>query len=98
MNERLRLLVTGSTGPYGGHFAKHAIDLGHEVFSIRHQQRPNDSASLLGITDKITWSTGDIRDTAFVAQLLAQHEIQMVAHFAALPGVRYVLRKIYSTA
>ncbi len=88
MKERLRILVTGATGPYGAHFAKLCISRGHDVFSIRHTNKPNDSASLLGISDKITWATGDIRDTKFLATCLASWEIQAVAHFAALPLVR----------
>lgn len=87
-SEKLRVLVTGSSGPYGAHFAKLCLDKGHDVFSIRHLQRPHDSASLLGITDKITWATGDIRDSKFLAHVAASWDIQAVAHFAALPLVR----------
>lgn len=84
----MRILVTGATGPFGAHFARHCLAQGHDVFSIRHLNRPHDTASLIGITDKITWANGDIRDSGFLAHLLAQHEIQGVAHFAALPLVR----------
>lgn len=87
-NERLRILVTGASGVYGAHFAKKCLDQGHEVFSIRHLQRPRDAASLLGIADKITWATGDIRDSGFLSHHLAAWEVQAVAHFAALPLVR----------
>lgn len=87
-NERLRLLVTGASGPYGAHFAKLALSKGHDVFSIEHTRRPYDSASLLDIKDKITWAAGDIRDSGLVAHILAAHDIQAVAHFAALPLVR----------
>lgn len=87
-DERLRILVTGATGPYGGHFAKYCLERGHEVFSIRHNQRPYDSASLLGIRDRITWAQGDIRDTRLLSELLSKYEIQAVSHFAALPLVR----------
>ncbi len=86
--ERMRILVTGATGPYGAHFAKLCLERGHDVFSIRHLQKPNDSASLLGIADKVTWATGDIRDSGFLALLLADFDIQAVAHFAAKPLVR----------
>lgn len=86
--ERMRILVTGVTGPYGGHFAKLCLERGHDVFSIAHNQRPNDSASLLGIKDKITWASGDIRDSGLLAHILAAWEVQAVAHFAALPLVR----------
>lgn len=84
----MRILVTGASGAYGSCFARLCLEKGHEVFSIRHLQRPQDSASLLGITDKITWATGDIRDSSFLGHCLASWEIQAVAHFAALPLVR----------
>ena len=84
----MRIFVSGATGPYGAHFAKHCLSLGHDVFSLRHLSRPNDSASLLGIADKITWATGDIRDTGLLALCLSEWDIQHVAHFAAKPLVR----------
>lgn len=87
-NERMRILVTGASGPFGAHFAKLCLEKGHEVFSIRNRERPNDSASLLGIGDKITWSRGDIRDSGFLSLVLAENDIQAVAHFAAKPLVR----------
>jgi nucleoside-diphosphate-sugar epimerase len=86
--ERMRLFVSGATGPYGAHFAKLCLERGNEVFSVEHQRRPNDSASLLGIKDQITWAAGDIRDSKFLAHILADWDIQGVAHFAALPLVR----------
>src|SRR3990167_4294614 len=88
VRERLRLLVTGATGPYGAHFAQYALRLGHEVFSVEHNRRTNDSASLLGIKNDISWSTGDIRDSRFLTALIADWEIQCVVHFAALPLVK----------
>lgn len=88
VKEKMRIFVSGATGPYGAHFARHCLSLGHDVFSLRHLSRPNDSASLLGIADKITWATGDIRDTNLLALCLSEWDIQHVAHFAAKPLVR----------
>jgi nucleoside-diphosphate-sugar epimerase len=84
----MRVLVTGATGAYGAHFAKLCLDRGHDVFSIRHRQRPHDTAALLEISNRITWATGDIRDSRFLSLLLAENDIQAVAHFAAKPLVR----------
>lgn len=84
----MRILVTGATGPYGAHFARLCLEKGHEVFSIRNRERPRDSASLLGIADKITWTKGDIRDSHFLSLVLAENDIQAIAHFAAKPLVR----------
>ena len=88
VTERLRVFVSGSSGPYGAHFAKLCLDKGHQIFSLEHNRRPNDSAALLGIKDKITWVSGDIRDTQLLATCMASFDIQAVAHFAALPLVR----------
>lgn len=87
-NERLRVLVTGASGFYGAHFAKLCLDKGHEVYSIRHLSRPYDTASLLGITDKITWANGDICNSDLISKLMVVWDIQAVAHFAALSLVR----------
>lgn len=86
--ERLRILISGAAGPYGAHFAKLCLEKGHEVFSVRHNRKPRDSATLLGIADKITWADGDICDTSFMSLLLAENDIQAVANFAAKPLVR----------
>lgn len=88
VNERMRVFVTGASGPYGAHFAKLCLEKGHDVFSVQHHQKPHDSATLLGIADKITWARGDIRDSRFMSLCLAEFEVQMVAHFAAKPLVR----------
>lgn len=86
--EKLRVLVTGASGAYGSHFAKLCLDRGYEVFSIEHNRRVHDSAALLGIKDRIGWAQGDVRDSTFLAHLVADWEIQCVAHFAALPLVK----------
>ena len=86
-NERMRLLVTGCSGPYGAHFARLCLDRGYDVFSIRRTDKPNDAAALLGIAERITWAYGDVRDTAFLLHCLAAWNVQAVAHFAALPIV-----------
>ncbi len=99
-SERLRVFVSGCSGVFGSHFAKHLLDQGHEVFSIRRTERPNNSAKLLGIEDKINWMRGDIRDSALLKELLATWDIQHVAHFAALPIVRtgtLIAEPIFST-
>ena len=87
-SERMRILVTGASGLYGGYFSKYAMSKGHEVFSVRHSDRPITTATALGIDDKITWARGDICDVNFLSLLLAEHDIQAVAHFAAKPIVR----------
>lgn len=87
-SERMRVLVTGASGPYGAHFARLCLERGHDVFSLRHTDRPRDSASLIGVGDKITWARVDVRDSKEVALRLAEWDVQHVAHFAAKPLVR----------
>jgi nucleoside-diphosphate-sugar epimerase len=84
----MRILCTGASGPYGAHFAKLCLERGHDLFSIRHLDRPRNSATLLGIADQITWASGDIRDSGFLSLLMAEWDIQAVVHFAAKPLVR----------
>lgn len=86
--ERMRILVTGASGPYGAHFAKLCLERGHDVFSFRHTERPHDSASLIGIGDRITWARCDVRDSKEVALRIAEWDVQCIAHFAAKPLVR----------
>ena len=91
--------MTGATGPYGAHFAKFCLDQGHEVFSIRRSRRPHDAASLLGLTDQISWIDGDIRDRELLEHCLADWRVQAAAHFAALPIVStapYMLQALWA--
>jgi len=84
----MRILITGASGFVGGHLAKYFLSLGNEVISIRHDIKPVDTAKLLGIDDKITWTHGDILNARFVERVVADYEVDAIIHAAALPIVR----------
>jgi len=96
----MRILITGAAGVYGAHLARLCLDRGDEVFSLRHSDRPNDCASLLGVRDKITWVRGNMLDGELLLQALASWNIQAFVHAAALPIVSTapsMLRAVWST-
>mgnify|MGYP001618131761 FL=1 len=86
------LLITGCSGAFGGNYAKRMLDEGHEVISIRHDEAPVDTASLLGIRDKITWVRGSILDANLCKRIVADYGINEIVHFAALPIVSAATR------
>jgi len=90
----LRILITGANGAVGSNLAKAILDDGDEVVSIRHDDRPVDPAKLLGIDNKITWCKGDITDETLVKRIMADYEIELVYHLAALPIVRAGVKTI----
>lgn len=88
----MKVLVTGATGALGSYLSKHLLERGDEVVSIRHDELPMDSAKALGIEKQITWCHGSILDGDFVKRVVADYEVELVYHLAALPIVRVGLR------
>ena len=84
----MRALVTGASGAFGAHMAARLLADGHEVMSIRHDEHPCDTASLLGIRDRVAWARGSILDESFCKRLIADFVPDAVYHFAALPLVQ----------
>ncbi|HEX9612112.1 MAG TPA: GDP-mannose 4,6-dehydratase, partial [Candidatus Bathyarchaeia archaeon] len=91
---RMKVLVTGTTGALGSNLAKRLLAEGHNVFSIRHDESPIDSAKVLGIDSKITWSRGDVVDETLVKRVISDYDIDLVYHLAALPIVRVGTRTV----
>lgn len=85
-------LVTGASGAFGAWAAKRLLDEGHRVVSIKHDEHPYDTASLLGISDKITWARGSITDENFCKRVVADYAPNSIWHFAALPLVQTATR------
>jgi len=83
-----RILITGASGFVGGNFAKHCLERGHEVVSIEHDERPVTTDKLLEIHDHINWCKGTLLDEGFVKRVVADYEVDTIAHFGALPIVR----------
>jgi CDP-glucose 4,6-dehydratase len=90
----MKVLVTGATGALGSNLAKRLLAETHQVFSIKHDDAPYDSAKLFGIEDKITWSKGDIVDETLVKRVISDYDIDLVYHLAALPIVRVGTRTV----
>jgi len=85
-----RLLVTGGAGYIGSHTAVALLEAGHDVVSLDNFS--NSSPRALERVQRIAGRPlvsieGDVRDTALLARLFAQHTLDGVIHFAALKAV-----------
>ena len=76
------MLVTGGYGFIGSAFAKRAARAGHRVVVLDAMTYAADLTSLAGRND-IEVARGNITDTALVARLLQEHQIDTVVNFAA---------------
>jgi dTDP-glucose 4,6-dehydratase len=76
------MLVTGGYGFIGSAFAKRAASAGHRVVVLDAMTYAADLTSLAGRND-IEVACGNITDTALVARLLQEHQIDTVVNFAA---------------
>ena len=76
------MLVTGGYGFIGSAFAKRAASAGNRVVVLDAMTYAADLTSLAGRND-IEVARGNITDTALVARLLQEHQIDTVVNFAA---------------
>lgn len=84
------ILVTGGTGYIGSHMVVALVAAGYHPVIL-----DNLSNSHVGVLDRLQQITGlqlpfyptDIRDQATVTQILAQHDISAVIHFAGLKSI-----------
>ena len=76
------MLVTGGYGFIGSAFAKRAASAGNRVVVLDAMTYAADLTSLAGRND-IEVIRGNITDTALVARLLQEHQIDTVVNFAA---------------
>ena len=76
------MLVTGGYGFIGSAFAKRAASAGNRVVVLDAITYAADLTSLAGRND-IEVARGNITDTALVARLLQEHQIDTVVNFAA---------------
>jgi CDP-glucose 4,6-dehydratase len=82
------ILVTGASGTIGAYLAAELLDLGNEIVSIRHDEKPFSTATALGIEQRITWCRGDILDGNLVKRVVADYAVSSIYHLAALPLVQ----------
>jgi UDP-glucose 4-epimerase len=91
-----KLLVTGGAGYIGSHTTLALLQAGHEVVVL--DNLCNSSAESLRRVGEIAgcpplFVQGDIRDRALLEQLLSQHRIDAVLHFAGLKAVGESVRE-----
>lgn len=87
-----RALVTGGAGFIGSHLIGALLERGAEVFVLDRRFGPRAPLLLLGLEGKVTKVEGDVRDGAFVLDVLASCSITHIFHLAALPVVGEAVR------
>jgi len=86
----MNILLTGGMGYIGSHTSVVLAEAGHEV--VLYDNLCNSKHTVLDqletITGKrLTFIEGDVRDASKLEQILADHEINAVIHFAGLKAV-----------
>ncbi|MBL8746950.1 MAG: UDP-glucose 4-epimerase GalE [Phycisphaerae bacterium] len=90
----MNILVTGGAGYIGTHACKRLLAEGHRVVVIDnlfrgHEQPLKTLCSQPGVgAERLVFQKGDVGDRTLVEQLLRDHRIDAVMHFAALAYVR----------
>jgi CDP-paratose 2-epimerase len=91
-------IVTGSGGLIGSESVRHFVEAGYDVVGIENDMRSaffGDSASTRAVTQRLVethpefrWLDLDVRDTAGVERIFAEHggQIELVVHTAAQPS------------
>ncbi len=85
-----KLLVTGGAGYIGSHTMVELLVAGHEVVCYDNfcNSAPEAVRRVQELAGRpVTLVQGDVRDGAALAQVLAEHAIDAVVHFAALKSV-----------
>jgi CDP-glucose 4,6-dehydratase len=88
----MKILVTGASGFLGAYLSKRLVENGNTVVSIKHDDTPTNPAKMLNIEKDITWCKGDILNSNLVKRVIADYEVDLVYHLAALPIVQVGLR------
>ncbi len=84
------ILVTGGAGYIGSHTIVELLAAGHRVVSLDNycNSTPEALARVQTITGRsVTAIDGDLRDTALLERVFADHQFDGVIHFAALKAV-----------
>ncbi len=86
----MRILLTGGAGYIGSHTAVELVSAGHDV--VCFDNLSNSRAEVMDRLETITGQAiplviGDIRDRAALEQVIRDHDIEAVIHFAGLKSV-----------
>lgn len=79
----MNVLVPGGAGYIGSHAVKQLVEAGHEVVAVDNLYRGHGEA----VHPEATFHEVDLADTPVVTDLLREHAIDCVMHFAALAYV-----------
>ena len=79
----MNVLVTGGAGYIGSHAVKQLVEAGHRVVTIDNLFRGHRQA----VHPQAAFHKVDLADTRTLADVLRQHEVGCVMHFAALAYV-----------
>jgi len=91
----LKVLVTGAAGFIGSHLAEALLGRGDEVIGVDNFNDYYDPArkraNIIPLQDqpRLTFYEADIRDTDRMQRVAADHCPDVIAHLAAMGGVRY---------
>lgn len=84
----MRVLVTGGAGYVGSHAAKLLAGSGHQVVIVDNLAEGHRAAA-----GKLPFVEADLLDQAKIIEVLKQHKIEAVMHFAAFAYVGVSVRE-----
>ena len=92
----MRVLVTGGSGYIGSHTCVQLLQNGHDVIIL--DNLCNSKRSVLPVIERLggkhpTFVEGDIRNEALMTEILHDHAIDTVIHFAGLKAVGESVQK-----
>lgn len=102
MDENNYILVTGSAGFIGFHFAKLLLENGYKVVGLDNVNGYYDikikeaRLNILEQYDKFIFVRADLKDKADIDKLFEKYKPSYVVHLAAQAGVRYSIENPYS--
>lgn len=91
----MNILVTGAAGFIGSHLAEALLRRGDQVVGLDNfndyydPARKRANLAAFGRHPRLTFYEADIRDAEHMQRIVAQHRPDVIAHLAALGGVRY---------